>query len=416
MKLLPLAVLLAVSIPTVIHADEEEGTGSAIKYAAGYAADVTRDAAGNVINDLQDAGHAVAVPTKQAAKSAWGFLSDIGNGIEKSRAISNGDGVTINTSVYSLALRQAERDNTALKTLQKERDERQYNLKRAQKETERLGKLAEDYKDDAVKFSSNMMAALTGIAENTKKLEGWDKAHQEKMDKFLEEHKKLGTLTAQDGNSRVGSHLLASMSETWADLEDAIKKSPDSAAKLGLTARLKSMSSLLDGASNRITEKEAQMMAVTAKINEYAKIDEKQVANDEESMKRQMILGTLNNSVNNLITSADFSKVRAQMAFAHFGDIEKGMAEKGVKGGDVKEAYKKNSSALASQYNNTPFGVYVNGQIAKAMGSVCDIVANQCKDGTNAALFDFLDDSTRNNLKSIEIKGDDKKSNEAVTK
>ena len=101
--------------------------------------------------------------------------------------------------------------------------------------------------------------------------------------------------------------------------------------------------------------------------------------------------------------SADFSKVRSQLAFSHFKDIEASMKEKGVKAGDVKDSYKKNSAALASQYNNTPFGVYVNGQIAKAMGSVCDIVNNQCKEGTNSSLFDFLDDSSRSNYKSLEV-------------
>ncbi|MBY0416145.1 MAG: hypothetical protein K2Q18_18375, partial [Bdellovibrionales bacterium] len=135
---------------------------------------------------------------------------------------------------------------------------------------------------------------------------------------------------------------------------------------------------------------------VTAKINELSKIDEKKVANEEESMKRQMILGTLNNSVNNLITNAEFTKVRAQLAFSHFGEFDKELAEKGVKAGDAKEAYKKNAVAIAAEYNETPFGLYVNGQIAKAMGTICDLVVNnQCKDGSNAVLFDFLNDGSR---------------------
>jgi hypothetical protein len=398
MKLLPLAMIAAMTVPTAFAGDDE-GYMSATGYAAGYAGHVTSDVAGQVMNGAEDVGHAVAVPTKQAARSVWGFLSDIGNGMEKSKAIATGDGVNINASVYSLALRQAERDNSALNTLQKERDERQYNLKRAQEETERLKKLSSDYKEDASKFQSNINTTLVGIAEAAKKMDGWDKAHQANLDQLIEEHKKLGKLTAEDGKARIGSQTLVSMNKAWVDIEDFVKKSPDAAKAAGLDTRMKSMSSLLSGATDRMQEKEKQMMAATAKINELSKIDEKKVADDEASMKRQMILGTLNNSVNNLITSAEFSKVRSQLAFSHFKDIEASMAEKGVKAGDVKNLYKKNINTLASQYNNTPFGLYVNSQIAKAMGSVCELVNNQCKDGTNSALFDFLDDSSRFNFK-----------------
>jgi hypothetical protein len=400
MKILSLAVLVALTAPAITCAQEDEGTMSAAAYAATYAGHVTRDAAGNVVNAVADLGHNIAVPVKEKSKSVWGFLSDIGNKFEKSRAISSGDGVEINSKVYALALRQAERDNTPLTTLKKEREERQYNLKRALDETNRLTDLAKDYKEDAGKFQANIETTMVGIAESAKKLQGWDKAHQAKLEAFVSEHKKLGSLTADDGSARVGSHAVIAMNETWSELEDFIRKSPESARSAGLNTRMSAMSSLLQGAGERISDREQKIMAITAKINELSKIDESK-ANDEESMKRQMILGTLNNSVNNLIMSADFSKARSQMAFAHFKDIEASMKDKGVKSGDVKDTYKKNSAVLASQYNNTPFGVYVNGQIAKAMGSVCDIVNNQCKEGTNSSLFDFLDDSSRSNYKSI---------------
>ncbi len=398
MKLIPLTFSLAVLSTAAVA---QEGNLSALTYSAQYGFDVAKDNAGEVNNAIGEAGHAIAVPTKQAARSVWGFISDVGDGIEKNKAISFGDGVLINTSVYSLALRQAERENTPLKTLQKDRDERQYRLKRAQAETERLNAIAKDYKEDASKFQSNIASTLDDIATTAKKLEGWDKAHQDKLDKFLQEHKKLGSLTAADGNSRVGSHSLVAMNETWTDLEDFIKKSPDSAKKIGLDTRLKTMKSLLSGASERIQDKENKLMAVTAKINELSKIDEKKVADDEASMKRQMILGTLNNSVNNLINQAEFSKVRSQLAFSHFDEIEKELMGKGLKKGDVKDEYKKNIQALANQYNNTPIGVYVNSQIAKAMGSVCDLVNNQCKEGLSSTLFNFLDDSSRFKFKNI---------------
>ncbi|MGZ3787807.1 MAG: hypothetical protein ACXVLQ_04750 [Bacteriovorax sp.] len=397
MKLLPIAIAIAAVTPM---ARAEEDTLSAASHAVEYAAHVTEDKAGEFSNGVEDVGHAIAVPTKEAAHSAWGFLQDVGDGIEKNRAISSGDGLAINTSVYSLALRQAEKENTPLTTLQKERDERQYRLKRAQEETDRLNGIAKDYKEDAKNFQSNISSTLTGIAKAAKKLEGWDKAHQAKLDKFLEEHKKLGSLTAEDGNARMGDHTILSLNEAWVDLEDAIKKSPTSAKKLGLDGRLKAMDSLLSGATARIQEKENQIMESTAKINELSKVDEKQVANDEASMKRQMILGTLNNSVNNLINQAEFSKARSQLAFSHFGEIERELASSGVQSGDVKNQYKKNANALAAQYNNTPIGVYVNSQISKAMSSVCELVNNQCKDGMNASLFDFLDDTSRFKFKS----------------
>ena len=401
MKILPAAMLMVLAIPTVTMA-QEEGTMSALGHAAGYTATIAKDTAGNMSNALADMGQAVAAPVKEKSKSIWGYLSDVGNGIEKSRAVSNGDGVAINASVYSIALRQAERENTTLKTLQKDREVRQSALQRAQKESQRLADLSKEYKEDAGKFQSNVMTTLVGIADSAKKMEGWDKAQQAKLDAFVSEHKKLGSLTAEDGAARLGTHAMLKMNETWSELETFMKKSPEAAKSAGLTTRLKAMSTLMVGASDRIAEKEQQILATTAKLNELSKVNESSVADDEAYMKRQMILGTLNNSVNNLINSADYSKVRSQLAFAHFSDVEKEMESKGVKAGDVKEQYKKNSTALAAQYNNTPFGVYVNGQIAKAMGSVCDLVSNQCKEGTNSSLFDFLDDSSRSNLKPSE--------------
>lgn len=397
MKLIPIAVLMTIASPL---ANSQEDTLSAMGHSGRYATHIATDKAGELANGIEDAGHAVAVPTKEAARSFWGFLSDVGNGMEKTKAIATGDGLTINTSVYSILLRQAERDNSPLKMLQKERDERQYRLKRAADETDRLNKLSKEYKDDAVKFQSNIATTLTGIADTAKKLEGWDKTHQDNLNKLIEEHKKLGSLTAGDGKARMGSHTMVSLNEGWTDLEDFIKKSPDSAKKIGLDTRLSSMKSLLAGASDRIQDKENQIMASTAKINEYAKVDEKLVASDEATMKRQMVLGTLNNSVNNLINQAEYSKNRAQLAFTHFNDIGKELAEKGVNAKDVKAAYKKNINSITTQYNETPIGIYVNSQIAKAMGSVCDLVANQCKEGSNAFLFDFLDDSSRFKFKS----------------
>jgi hypothetical protein len=389
MKYFPLTLVLALST-SFAHA-EEEGTWTATKYAGSYSGTVISDNAGAASGAIQDMAHAAYVPTKEAASSAWGYIVDVKDGVVKRSAIANGDGVSINASVYALSLRQAERENTDLKTLQKDREKRQYDLKRATEETARLEKLATEYKDAASKFQSNISATVDGIADSAKKLEGWDKAHQEKLDKLLADHKKLGSLTADDGKARTGEHTLVSMKESLSDLETFIKKSPDSAAKAGLTARLNTMSSLMEGAQSRLAEKEDQMRASTAKINELSKIDETQVAQSEQQMQRRMILGTLN--------QGEFSKVRSQLAFSHFKEIEKEMAAKGVKEGDVKKAYRGHAKEIAEQYNNTPMGLYVNGQIAKAMGTVCELVNNQCKEGSNAALFDFLDDTSRGNFK-----------------
>jgi hypothetical protein len=397
MKLLPLAIVLVVMAPM---AHTEEGYVDAAADAASYGGTIIKETAGDVGNTLEDAGHSFAGTTGKAAEAVGGFFSDVGDGFEKNRAIASGDGVSLNASVYSLALRQAGKDNLPLKTLQDGRDDRQYKLKRALEETDRLKGLASDYKTDASNFQSNIADTLKGIAKDAKKLKGWDKAHQVKLDKLLEEHKKLGSLTAADGSARVGSHTMVSFKEAWVDLEDAIRKSPTSASKAGLGLRLGAMSSLLSGATERIQGKENEIMATTAKINEYSKVDEKSEANDEASMKRQMILGTLNNSVNNLINQAEFSKARSQLAFSHFGEIEKALNGKGLQAGDVKNQYKKNINALTTQYNNTPIGVYINSQISKAMGSVCDLVNNQCKEGLNASIFNYLDDSGRTQYKT----------------
>lgn len=379
----------------------KEGTWTATKYGAAYAGTVIADNAGEAMGAVQDAAHAAYVPTREAAGSAWGYVLDVKDGMVKRSAISNGDGVAINASVYAMSLRQAERENKDLKQLQKDREKRQYDLKRATEETERLQKLATEYVDLASKFQSNISETLNGIAESAQKLEGFDKAHQDRLQQILDQHKKLGALTAEDGKSRVGQQALVSMKEALVDLEDFARKSPEAAAKAGLTMRLAAMSSMLEGAQERFTEKEDQIEKAQKKINELSAVDESKVALTEQDMQRNMILGSLNNSVSNLITNGEFSRVRSQLAFSHFNEIEKEMKEKGVKAGDVKKAYKDHMKELADQYNNTPLGVFVNGQIAKAMGTVCEFVNNQCKDGTNNQLFDFLDDTSRGKFKIV---------------
>ena len=353
----------------------EEGYGSAIGSAASYSGTIIKDNVGEAVK-----------PTKGFLQSVWGYLADAGNGIEKQKALMSGDGVAINASVYSLALREAERRNEPLK-----------KMKQSQEEAKRLEGLARDYQEDARNFGSNISATLEELAQTAKKLDGWDKKKQDKLASLLQEHKKLGEQTATDGKARMGSHTIVSLSETFAELETAIMSSPDKAQSLGLSGRLGSMKSLLDGARTRLSTKEEQIMAATRTLNEL----EKEFGAGPEEMQRRMVLGTLNNAVNNLITQAEFSKNRAQLAFSHFSDIEKELASKGIKGGDVKKYYRddKNLKALTDSYNDTPMGVYVNSQISKAMGSVCELVNNQCKDGTNANLFNFLDDSGRSIFK-----------------
>ncbi|MDD4974878.1 MAG: hypothetical protein PHY93_11040 [Bacteriovorax sp.] len=399
MKYFPLFLIFSLSSASLL-ANEDEGYLSAGKYAGSYSGTIISDNAGAASGAIQDVAHSIAVPTREASSSAWGYIVDVKDGAVKRAAIANGDGVSINASVYALSLRQAERDNTPLKTLEKDKEKRQYEMAKSREEADRLQKLAKEYSEVATNFQLNMSASIEGIADSSKKLAGWDKEKQVKLDKLLADHKKLGTLTAEDGSARMGEHTLISMKETLTDLETFIKKSPDAAAKAGLTKRFSAMSSLMEGAQARLSEKENQMRVATAKINELSRTDENQVAETEANMQRKMILGTLNNSVTNLINSGDFSKVRSQLAFTHFKEVEKEMAEKGVKSGDVKKAYMAQTKELAEQYNNTPFGIYVNSQIAKAMGSVCDLVKNQCKEeGSNGALFNFLDDSSRGTFK-----------------
>ncbi|NOT80599.1 MAG: hypothetical protein HOP07_16550 [Bacteriovoracaceae bacterium] len=398
MKFLPIVLILStISAPVF----SQEGYGTAAHSALKYSGNIISDNAGDISNSVQDATRAVAKPTKSFLASIWGYISDAGNGIEKQKALATGDGVAINASVYSLALREAERKNEPLNQLKSKRDDTQYALKRSQDEAKRLEELAKAYKEDANNFGRNINTTLQEIASTATRLEGWDKQKQVKLSKLLDEHKKLGEETAKDGDARHASHTLTSLSETFAELETAVLKSPDQAQSIGLGGRLGAMKSLLQGAATRMGEKETQMLQSTRRLNELAQIDDKALAASQEDMQRKMVLGTLNNAVNNLITQAEYSKNRAQIAFSHFDDIEKELGVKGVKPGDLKKHYRddKNLLALTNTYNNSPIGVYVNSQISKALGSVCELVNNQCKDGTNTNLFNFLDDSSRSIFK-----------------
>lgn len=401
-KILPLAILVAISIPNVHAEDATEDTLTAGKHATGYAGLVIRDSANDLSNKVKSLARPVGDAILEGADVAGGFLSDLYEGGSKKYAISAGDGVTINARVYSLALRDAVKKNSELKMVESTRKEVKRNLEDAIKETDELKSYGEEYKDYAVKFQKNASGAVLDLVESTRKLAVKDKALQEKLDQFIADHKKIGSLTAEDGNARIGSHTLVSMNETLAQIKGFIERTPEAANSEVLKGRFNAMTSLLANATKNINDKEQKIATSIGKINFYSQFDDKRMAEDEEALKRQIILGTLNNSVNNLITNAEFSKVRSQLAFAHFNEIEKEM--KGVKAGDVKDQYKKNIGALSSQYNNTPFGVYVNSQIAKAMGSVCELVNNQCKEGTNASLFDFLDDTNRSNYKAGESK------------
>lgn len=391
MKLFPLIIALTL-VPTSYA--EENKIGS-LATTARYAGHVLRDNAGELANSAAAAYQVVASPAKEVAHSAWGFLSDVGNGWQKNLAIVNGNGVELNAKVYALALREAERQNKDFKTLQSDRDKRQRDLKRAREEAIRLEKLSTDYKTDAANLQTNINATLVEIATNAQKLEAWSPEHQEKLNAFIEENKALGAATAKDGQSRSGAHALAGMSNAWASLEDAIAKTNDIALKKVFATKYAAMKSFLSGANERIQDREAKIQESMSTINELSRINENDVSDSEESMKRQMILGTLNTSVGNLINNAEFSKVRSQLAFSHFSDIEKQLSAKGVKTGEVKAAYIANQEALAAQYNETPMGIYVNGQINKAMSLVCEMVANQCKENAQTNLLKIINSAAR---------------------
>ncbi len=397
-KIIPLVLVLAtISFPTFASAGEDEGYMSATGYAGSYTGTVIQDNAGEAVNSVAGATRAVVKPTKSFLQTIWGYLSDAGNGIEKQKALVTGDAVAINASVYSMALRDAERKNEPLKKMKASKEERDESRELSIKEAKRLEDLARDYQLDATNFGKSISATLSDIAENATKLKGWDKKKQDKLAVLLAEHKKLGEATALDGKARIASHTTTSLAEMFAELETAVMSSPDQASSIGLSGRMGSMKSLLAGATKRLSDKEEQMLKVTRTLNELAQVDEKKLAATQEDMQRKMVLGTLNNAVNNLITQAEYSKNRAQLAFSHFADIEKELGVKGIKAGDLKKHYRddKNLKALTDSYNDSPIGVYVNSQISKAMGSVCELVNNQCKDGTNSNLFNFLDDSGR---------------------
>ncbi|MBY0414055.1 MAG: hypothetical protein K2Q18_07810, partial [Bdellovibrionales bacterium] len=341
MKILPLAVLVALSVPNVILAEDGDEPNGAIVTNVNYAKTVAKDNYKAAMNSLQDLGHKVYTKTAGFFDALGDSVSDVTDSFQTSRAISNGDGVEINARVYSLALRKAENAEGGVKQLKKDQQEREYSLKQAKKEVDGLADLSKDYKKVATDSAYNVGDALVGIAEQTQKLKGWDEAHQKKMDEFVKQHKELGKLTAEDGAGRVGEQMLLSMKESWTSLGDFIKKSPDAAKAAGLEVKFNNMSSVLVKSITRMTEKEGQILTSMGKINTLSKAIEAG-AIDEESLQRQTILGTLNNSVNNLITSAEFSKARSQLAFSKFSEIEDSMKKKGVKAGDAKEAYKKN--------------------------------------------------------------------------
>jgi chromosome segregation ATPase len=368
MKFIPLILLFStVSFP--IRAEQPDYFPA--EYATSYS--------------TQDVTGAITRPIKSFSETIWGFIADTKDKMGMRAAEMTGDAVSISASNYSLALREAERKNEPLK-----------KLKSSQEEAKQLEDLAGEYKKDIEKFEKDIDATLQLVAQDAKAIKGRDQKKQEKLEKLLAERKKLGQKTAIDGDPRHGGHVLLSLSETFSELEMDIMNVPDRAKSIALGKRLEKMKTLLEGATVNLSETQKKMLVVTNRINELAK-DENGLPTTPEVMQRRMILGTLNNSVSNLITQAEFSKNRAQLAFSHFADLEKELASKGVKAGDVKKYYRdeKNLKALTDSYNDTPIGVYINSQISKAMGSVCELVNNQCKDGTNSNLFNFLDDSGR---------------------
>ena len=248
MKLIPIVLALTIFSPI------------------GFGADVLSEVSGSSDGGESESG---TVPTERTAKSTWGFLSDIGNGFEKRRAIMAGDGVAVSASVYAMALRQAERDNKDLKKLEKDRKEQEIKSKRVLEESARLAKVGKEYEEDAVKLQSNVSAALSEIAQTAVNLPGWTPAHQENLNKLLAENNKLGALKSSDGNDRIGTHALLSLKTAWVDLESFIKKNPDAAKKIGLDGKLKTMSSLLSGASQKIEEKEKSVCISTELVNLY---------------------------------------------------------------------------------------------------------------------------------------------------
>lgn len=398
--------LLLIMLPTVSFAqgelgmDGEDARAQDVKKAHGnYNATVLRQAGGDFLNAADDAAYNYLYkPGREVARNVGGFFSDVIDGSAKRMAVANGDAVSVNANAYLLTLRKEERENQELNKTASALEEQSRVYKKSEKEVERLKSLAEEYKVNAKEFQQNLGGAVKDLAETTQKIEGLSAAQKDQIAGFLKAHQELGKETAKSGDPKYLDHFAVSMSEMLSTLGTAVKGSQLGAQKKTLEGRIERMRDYMQSAATKFKQKELEITDATEKVNS-SRSQLAKLSTDEQQLRREQVLSSLNNSVVGIINNAEFSKIRSQLAFAHFDDIAKELKDKGLNSKDVKKAYKERLSDITKQYNETPIGLYVNGQISKAMGSVCDLVANQCKDAADNKFFDFMDDSSRKSLK-----------------
>jgi len=323
------------------------------------------------------------------------------------------DPVKLAGALYSQELRAAKKANPEADKSADARVKRKQDYDELQRLSKILDTSMGKYDDILNKSKTDSDLTLTQVFNQANSMKISDQASKEALKKAADDHAKLGALTAKDSDPRTFSQLSVSMKSNLQRFGAWLSSIPESAEKTILEKKLKLALSNASDSQEKLDALNTEILGVTNKMGQIENFDEKGALDNEFNLRRAMALSSLQNSVSNLVTHNDYKKSRLQLAFANFSDMEKEMMGKGVLAGDVKATYKNNIKKIAEQYNNTPIGLYVNDQIAKAISSVCDLVQNQCAEGSRGRVFDFLNDTSRDILKKNEVTPDSKNNNQS---
>lgn len=145
-------------------------------------------------------------------------------------------------------------------------------------------------------------------------------------------------------------------------------------------------------------EHKASRLKLTKKIDllnrDIKYLDDELDPNSEFYRGTDLNIENLNQGLQNLFTKGDLTDIKADFAFQ---SLKTWAGKMTVDAETLKNGLRSNEDFLRSM-KNTPMGVYVDSQIAKAMGQVCKLqnACNKNPDLDVTRYFDKINNSTRN--------------------
>ena len=371
MKLASVSVFILLGL-SFAQAQDQSGTGT-------YNAAKINGAAARVVIAADETMNDISNAAQRGQTEFLSFMNGLSIGARLKTQEISGQTAAMAATLYAQELKklsdaETEKSNQSKQAL-RQRENALKNIASLESSLAKHQKANEELKEKANAAMDEFLTAVEKRAEKNKELK--DKIQEIRLQREkLKNEKDTGKIAILKSKLNEG---IASLSQKTGSFFSGIRTSL-------LKQEYNNMARLVDNS-------QVEMDSITNEIADLAKVItnppiEETVASPDEKSKLAMM-----NAISNFLTNAEFAKMRADMAMTNFNDIDAALEKQGLKDAKSKDNFADQSDKIIEQYNNTPMGLYVTKQIARAMSGVCELVANQCKDGTSSDLFKFLNDS-----------------------